>query len=189
MNTEFLTLKEVAEILKVTPVHVQNLIHSGKLKGYKFGNGRGMRVQMTDLIDYVGGCKVISQEQIDMATNYHERAMNRATANKINIMQAVEELRAEDPQGYKVFMNLTGIGRVTGGELRFDNPSCAIASGTVAPSVPGAGGDFEAAVDRIMKRENCKECEAVQILLADPQGKILFEKYWSAAMERSYAKR
>jgi excisionase family DNA binding protein len=121
MNIEFLTLKEVAEILKVTPVHVQNLIHSGKLKGFKFENGRAMRVQMVYLVDYIGGSQVVTQEQVDMATNYYERAMDRATTKKITILQAVEELRAEDPSGYKIFMDLSLRG-IQKSDLRFDNP-------------------------------------------------------------------
>lgn len=55
-RTEFLTSKEVAEILRVTPATVMNMIKRGQLRGKKVGSGgvsSPWRIPKKDVIEYV----------------------------------------------------------------------------------------------------------------------------------------
>ena len=53
---EYLTSKEAAEILKVTPATVMNMIKRGQLRGKKVGTGgvsSPWRIPKEDIIEYV----------------------------------------------------------------------------------------------------------------------------------------
>ncbi|MFC1719156.1 helix-turn-helix domain-containing protein [Candidatus Poribacteria bacterium] len=57
IKTAFLTSKEVAEILRVTPATVMNMIKRGQLRGKKVGAGgvsSPWRIPKEDVIEYVG---------------------------------------------------------------------------------------------------------------------------------------
>jgi len=192
MNIEFLTLKQVAEILKVTPVHVQNLIHGGKLKGYKFGSGRGMRVQMADLIDFIGGSQVIDKELMRKGGDFHLKILESMVEGKMTREAAINLHKGGDPEGcqaHEYFQQhkFDKPSVSAAGNPRFDNPvsgSGAAGGGSVA-----GGLNFEQAVTQIMAQEHCRECEAVRLLMQSPEGQALFEKHWSeieqGAKERS----
>ena len=56
IRTEFLTSKEVAEILRVTPATVMNMIKRGQLRGKKVGSGgisSPWRIPKEDIIKYI----------------------------------------------------------------------------------------------------------------------------------------
>lgn len=60
IKTEFLTSKEVAEILRVTPATVMNMIKRGQLRGKKVGAGgvsSPWRIPREDVIEYIGSIR------------------------------------------------------------------------------------------------------------------------------------
>lgn len=191
MNEQFLTLKEVAEILRVSVIHVQNLIHQGKLRGYKFGNERAMRVQVVDLQQFIGGCGVVDTELMKKGSIFHMKVLETMVEGKMTHEAALEFLKGGDPEGYQAheYFQRHKYDKSAPDirNLRFDNPSAPTASGQVAA---GNGLDFESAVIQIMERENCRECEAVRLLMQTDEGKKLFERHWAeieqGARERSH---
>lgn len=184
MDNEFLTLKEIAKILKVSPVHVQNLIHSGKLKGYKFGGARGMRVQVVDLKNYIGDCQVLDPAKMKKGSEFHMKLLEILGEGRMGKEQALEFLKVEDLEGFKSheYFQQHKFDKPDVGNLRFDTPS-STGSGAAA-SVPSAGGgDYEAAVEQIMQQKGCREGEAVRLLMDTPEGQALFQKHWAEVEE------
>ncbi len=55
-NAKFLTVEEMASILKVVPMTVYRYLKAGKLQAYKFG--KEYRVYESDFKDFVASCKV-----------------------------------------------------------------------------------------------------------------------------------
>lgn len=56
---EFLTVKQAAEFLSISPSNIYRLCTTNKLSHYKFGDGRGaIRIKRTDLLDLVERCRV-----------------------------------------------------------------------------------------------------------------------------------
>ena len=56
LEEEYLTSKEAAQILKVTPATVMNMIKRGQLRGKKVGSGgvsSPWRIPKKDVIEYV----------------------------------------------------------------------------------------------------------------------------------------
>ena len=56
IKTEFLTSKEVAEILRVTPATVMNMIRRGQIRGKKVGSGgisSPWRISKREIIKYL----------------------------------------------------------------------------------------------------------------------------------------
>ncbi len=67
IKTEFLTSKEVAEILRVTPATVMNMIKRGQLRGKKVGAGgvsSPWRIPKEDVIEYVGSIEKKSSVKV-----------------------------------------------------------------------------------------------------------------------------
>jgi excisionase family DNA binding protein len=64
---EFLTSKEVAEVLRVTPATVMNMIRRGQLRGKKVGAGgvsSPWRIPKEDVIEYVESIKEESSVEV-----------------------------------------------------------------------------------------------------------------------------
>lgn len=55
-NAKFLTVEEMASILKVVPMTVYRYLKAGKLQAYKFG--KEYRVYESDFKAFVASCKV-----------------------------------------------------------------------------------------------------------------------------------
>lgn len=58
-GTEFLTVKQTAEYLNISPSIVYRLCITRRLSHYKFGEGGGaIRISRTELIEFVQRCRV-----------------------------------------------------------------------------------------------------------------------------------
>jgi excisionase family DNA binding protein len=56
---EFLTVKQAARHLNISPGCIYRLCSTGKLPHYKFGDGQGaVRIARGDLLEFVRGCRV-----------------------------------------------------------------------------------------------------------------------------------
>jgi excisionase family DNA binding protein len=64
-----LTVREVAEQLRVSPTCVYSLVDQGKLACLRIGIGRGaIRICESDLSAYVEGCRNPGNESLALAT-------------------------------------------------------------------------------------------------------------------------
>ena len=62
-ESEFMTVKQAARHMNVSPSCVYRLCSIGKLAHYKFGDGQGaVRIRRTDLLDMIQGCRVEKEE-------------------------------------------------------------------------------------------------------------------------------
>jgi excisionase family DNA binding protein len=62
---DFLTVREVAQRLKVSQASVYAVIAEGKLPGYRIGAGRGtIRVSVADLQSYLAECRTGEVKQV-----------------------------------------------------------------------------------------------------------------------------
>lgn len=60
---QFLTVKQAARFLNVSPSCVSRLYKTGTLSHVRFGNGRGaVRIARNDLLAFVRGCRVEKRE-------------------------------------------------------------------------------------------------------------------------------
>lgn len=67
-ESEFLTVKQAARHMNVSPSCIYRLCSIGKLPHYKFGDGEGaVRIRRADLLDMIQGCR-IEKEAGDAAT-------------------------------------------------------------------------------------------------------------------------
>jgi excisionase family DNA binding protein len=58
-ESDFLTVKQAARHLNVSPSCVYRLCTANKLTHYKFGDGQGaVRVRRADLLDMIQGCRI-----------------------------------------------------------------------------------------------------------------------------------
>ena len=55
-NTKFLTVEEMADILKVVPMTIYRYLKAGKLTAYKFG--KEYRVYEKDFKEFLASCKI-----------------------------------------------------------------------------------------------------------------------------------
>jgi excisionase family DNA binding protein len=192
MLDKFLTTKEVSEALQITHVHLMHIINTGKLKAYRLGDVRAVRIKQSDLEIFMNQA-VINRELMKKGEEFHLRLLETMVDGKMSGEAALEFLKGGDPEGYQAheYFQAHKFDKPSApdiGNLRFDSPTYAASRANVS-----AGGDFESEVDRIMKREDCRECEAVRLLMQSPEGQKLFEKHWSeveeAARRRNNAQR
>lgn len=65
---EFLTVKQAARHLNVSPSCVYRLCTTNKLTHYKFGDGRGaVRIRRADLLDMIHDCR-IEKDKVEAGT-------------------------------------------------------------------------------------------------------------------------
>ncbi len=55
---DFNTVKDVAERLKLLKSQVYTLLDEGKIKHFKFGKKKGIRIRESDLLEYQRRCAV-----------------------------------------------------------------------------------------------------------------------------------
>lgn len=74
---EFLTVKQAARHLNVSPSCVYRLCTANKLTHYKFGDGRGaVRIRRADLLDMIQDCR-IEKEEIEARTGEGRKPMKQ----------------------------------------------------------------------------------------------------------------
>jgi len=72
---EFLTVKQAACYLNISPSCVYHLCTTNRLTHYKFGNGRGaVRIRRDDLLEMIQACRIEKQEHVATNGKHHESA-------------------------------------------------------------------------------------------------------------------
>ena len=103
---EMLTVQQVAELLKVSPSLVYQLVNSGRLPCYRIGGGRGaIRIRTNDMHDFLSQCRVDSHDvlsPIPAPRKPENRLFKNLDANRLRAAWHQKGVDADQPGGRSV---------------------------------------------------------------------------------------